>query len=255
MTKDARALATSPETVKERMETTLKAIDTMTEQNRIRATFATRHRDKRYTWSDPAYTFMMQGIERRVLGAMSRSGLSSLSGKRVLEIGCGSGHWLRELVQWGVDPRDVVGVDLVPSRLHDAERLCAKGVRVYCGDGGALALRSDSFDVVMQVTVFTSILDPDLKRRVALEMLRVVKQDGLILWYDFHIQNPANPNVRAVGKREIRDLFPGCAINLRRLTLAPPLTRILAPRSWLLCHGLESISLLCTHYLGVIRKR
>src|SRR3989440_8774150 len=50
--------------------------------------------------------------------------------------------------------------------------------------GGALALRSDSFDVVMQVTVFTSILDPDLKRRVALEMLRVVKQDGLILWYE-----------------------------------------------------------------------
>ena len=226
----------------------------VTEQSRIRAVFASRQRDPRYTWSDRAYTFMMQGIERRVLTALSRCGVSSLAGKRVLEIGCGSGHWLRELVQWGADPHDVVGVDLVPPRLHDAKRLCAPEVRLYCGDGGALALTSSSFDLALQVTAFTSILDAELRRHVASEMLRVVKPDGLILWYDFHIQSPWNPGVRAVGKREIGTLFPGCAIALQRVTLAPPIARLAAPVSWFLCTLLETIPLLRTHYLGVIRK-
>jgi SAM-dependent methyltransferase len=197
---------------------------------------------------------MMQGIERRVLNALSGSGVSSLWGRRVLEVGCGAGHWLRELVQWGANPHDVVGLDLLPSRLRDARRLCADGIRLYCGDGAALALPSGWFDLVLQVTVFTSILDPDVRRRMASEMLRVVKPDGLILWYDFHVRSPKNPRVRAVPKQEIKALFPDCRITLRRMTLAPPLTRFLAPHSWLLCQMLERMSLLCTHYLGVIRK-
>jgi SAM-dependent methyltransferase len=149
----------------------------------------------------------------------------------------------------------VVGVDLLPSRLRDAKRRCARGVKLSCGNGAALALPSGWFDIVLQVTVFTSILDTELRRRVALEMLRVLKPDGLIVWYDFHVNNPWNPNVRGVGRQEIRDLFPNCAVKLQRITLVPPLTRVLAPWSWLLCVLLERISLFCTHYLGVIRKR
>jgi hypothetical protein len=60
--------------------------------------------------------------------------------------------------------------------------------------------------------------------------------------------------VRGVKKREIHRLFPGCRIELRRITLAPPLVRVLAPYSWLSCYLLERIPWLCTHYLGVIRK-
>jgi hypothetical protein len=118
-----------------------------------------------------------------------------------------------------------------------------------------VALPSDRFDLVVQSTVFTSILDATTRRQVASEMLRIVKDDGLILWYDFHVNNPRNPDVRAVKKREIQGLFPDCRIQLRRITLAPPLLRLLAPHSWLACHLLGRIPWLCTHYLGVIRKR
>jgi hypothetical protein len=61
-------------------------------------------------------------------------------------------------------------------------------------------------------------------------------------------------NVRGIAAREIQRLFPGCSVNLRRVTLAPPLTRRLASRSWLACSLLEAIPLLRTHFLGVIRK-
>lgn len=224
------------------------------EEGRIRATFARRHSDPRYAWSTPAYVFMMQGVERRLLTLLSNNGMGSLNGRRILEIGCGTGHWLREFVKWGAHPQDVVGMDLLAERVCEASVLCAKGTQLFCGSAAALPLSGASFDLVAQVTVFTSILEPDLKRRVASEMVRVLKPGGFILWYDFLFNNPKNRDVRGIRKREIEGLFAGCSVQLQRATLAPPLMRRLASRSWLACSILEAVPLLRTHYLGVIRK-
>ena len=60
-------------------------------------------------------------------------------------------------------------------------------------------------------------------------MLRVLKPGGLILWYDFHVDNPHNRDVQGVRKREIFELFSGCDIRLHRITLAPPIVRLVAP--------------------------
>jgi SAM-dependent methyltransferase len=225
-----------------------------TEEQRIRATFAQRRTGGLYAWSAPAYVFIMQGVERRLLRFLAANGMASLSGKCILEIGCGTGHWLREFVKWGAHPDKVVGMDLLGDRVGQARALCAQGIQLFCGSAAALPLPAASFDLVAQFTVFTSILEPALKRRVALEMLRVVKPTGLILWYDFFFDNPKNANVRGIAGREIQRLFPGCSVKLRRATLAPPLTRRLASRSWLACSLLEAIPLLRTHFLGVIRK-
>jgi SAM-dependent methyltransferase len=225
-----------------------------TEERRIRATYAQRRTDNLYAWSTSAHVFIMQGIERRLLPLLAANGMASLSGKCILEIGCGTGHWLQEFVKWGAHPHDVVGMDLVADRIGEARALCAQGVHLFCGSAAALPLPAASFDLVAQFTVFTSILEPNLKRQVACEMLRVVKPSGLILWYDFFFNNPKNMNVRGIAGREIQWLFPSCSVKLRRVTLAPPLTRRLASRSWLACSLLEAIPLLRTHFLGVIRK-
>ena len=60
---------------------------------------------------------------------------------------------------------------------------------------------------------------------------------------------------RKINKKELCLLFPNCDINLKSITLAPPLTRALAPISTILCQLLEKIPLLCTHYIGTIQKR
>jgi hypothetical protein len=102
--------------------------------------------------------------------------------------------------------------------------------------------------------VFTSVLDPGIKQQMAAEMIRVLKKDGLILWYDFYVNNPSNADVRGVKEQEIYRLFPDCQIELQRVTLAYPIVRALAPHSWLTCYLLGKNPWLCTHYLGVIRK-
>src|SRR3989442_7395446 len=107
-------------------------------------------------------------------------------------------------------------------------------------------------DMVLQSLLFTSILDGEVRRAVAREMLRVVRQDGWILWYDFHVDNPWNPDVRRVGRREMAALFPGCHIELQRLTLAPPLSRRGAPRAPPVWWLLAKVARVFTPYLWVI---
>ncbi|MBU1627041.1 hypothetical protein KKB18_06695 [bacterium] len=68
------------------------------------------------------------------------------------------------------------------------------------------------------------------------------------------MNNPRNPDVRGVKKREIQHLFPNCTFDFRRITLAPPITRLLAPCSWLVCYLLEKLNVLNTHYLVGIKK-
>jgi ubiquinone/menaquinone biosynthesis C-methylase UbiE len=186
---------------------------------------------------------------------LKRHGFALLDTKKILEIGCGTGYWLREFIKWGAQPENIVGIDLLPDRVAEARKLCPETVKIYCGSAAQLAFSDATFDLVLQSTVFTSVLAPDTKQQIAAEMLRVLKRDGLILWYDFHVNNPWNPHVCGVKKREIQQLFPGCRIELQRLTLAPPLTRWLVLRSWLLAYLLEKIPLFCTHYLGVLRKQ
>jgi len=225
------------------------------EEARIHAAYAKRQKaDARYSWFSPGQLFIVQERERRLLALLRHHNVLQLETKKILEIGCGSGYWLREFIKWGARPENITGVDLLPDRVEAAKQLCPEAVSIQCGSAIQLAYPSVTFDLILQSTVFTSILDPNMKQQIASEMLRVVKSDGFILWYDYHVNNPWNPDVRGVKKREIAQLFPHCRITLQRITLAPPLVRLLAPYSWLGCELLAKIPLLCTHYLGVIRK-
>src|SRR6266581_8758830 len=225
------------------------------EEARIRAVYAKRLRnDARYSWLNPGHLFIMQELEHRLLILLQRYGFTLLDTYKILEIGCGTGYWLREFVKWGVRPENITGIDLLSDRVTEAKKLCPEAVQVRCGSAADLAFPKDTFDLVLQSTVFTSVLDPRMKQQMASEMLRVVKSDGLILWYDYRVNNPWNSDVRGIKRQEIHQLFPGCLIKLQRITLAPPLVRRLAPYSWLACYLLGQVPWLCTHYLGVIRQ-
>jgi SAM-dependent methyltransferase len=228
------------------------------EELRIQAAYARRKRSvdaDRYSYFNRGNLFLIQSREREVLDLLNRYGFRRLDARIILEVGCGTGYWLREFIKWGARPENLSGLDLLPDRITEARRLCPEGVRLQGGSATTLKFPDATFDLVLQSTVFTSILDREMKHQIASEMLRVLKPNGLILWYDYQLDNPRNPDVRGVGKGEIHSLFPRCSIDLRRVTLAPPLARLLAPHSWLPCYLLEKVPLLRTHYLGVILKR
>ncbi|MGA7731697.1 MAG: methyltransferase domain-containing protein [Chloroflexia bacterium] len=198
------------------------------------------------------YLFTIQQRQRAVLDMLRRHGFDSLSGKRILEVGCGKGQVLHELLGEGACPETLHGTDLILSRVQEAHHLLPN-VGFTCADAQRLPYRSDAFDVVLQFTVFSSVLDPGVKKNLAGEMLRVLRKGGMVVWYDFWL-NPFNKQTSGIRPAEVRALFPGCRFDFRRITLAPPLSRRLAPRAWLLCYILESLRLFNTHYLVGIRK-
>ena len=69
------------------------------------------------------------------------------------------------------------------------------------------------------------------------------------------MNNPNNQEVLGVKKKEIYELFPNCEIFLNSITLAPPITRLIAPYSYLACYLLKKLKIFNTHYVGIIKKR
>lgn len=205
-----------------------------------------------YSYFYTPYLFAMQGLERQILRMLKANAGSHLEDQTMLEVGCGSGGVLKQFGRWGACARRVHGVDLLFDRLVEAREALGEA-GVVNANGEWLPYPEGMFDLVMQFTAFSSILDGEVKRRAAAEMLRVVKPSGLILWYDFWL-NPTNKQTRGIRPAEIRALFPGCEYQFKKLTLAPPIARRLVPVSWSIARMLESLKLLNTHYLVVIRR-
>ena len=210
--------------------------------------------DDRYSNLNLANLLSFQQVERGILQAFRRRGWTDFAQTKVLEVGCGSARWLREFIKWGARPENLFGVDLIEKRIAFGREICPAAVRLAVGNAERLEFADGSFDVVVQSTMFTSILDPRIKHAVAREIVRVLKPQGLVVWYDFVWNSPRNPDVRGIGKKEIRDLFPGSHIDLQRVTLAPPIGRALAPISSALYVAASKLPFLRSHCLAFILK-
>ena len=220
---------------------------------RIRQAYARRTDQSRYSPSEPAHALAVAERNQKLQELLTVHGFTSLSNTKILDVGCGMGLWLRQFLDWGARPENLCGIDLLPERIEQARERCA-GAHLLCQSATQIPEPDDKFDLVLQSTMFTSILNPAMKQKIAHEMLRVLRPQGLILWYDFYVNNPWNPDVRGIKQAEIQQLFPECSISLKKITLSPPLARPIARMSPSFYRVLSRVELLCTHYLGVIRK-
>lgn len=205
-----------------------------------------------YSLMKPGNLYRSQRRERALVALLAAEGFADLDQVTVLDVGCGMGDDLRQMLRYGARSEHLVGVDVLSDRLSRARDL-SPHLRFELIDGGALPFASGTFDLVMQSTVFSSIVDPHVQERLAAEMLRVLAPGGAIVWYDMRVTDPRNPNLVPMTRERIAQLFPGCALRLSPQTLIPALSRRLAPLSWTLCRALEALPPLRGHLLGVIR--
>jgi len=206
-----------------------------------------------YSLTRAVNLFFHQGQERALRNEMQRAGLFPLHDQKILDLGCGTGDWLAVFELLGANRHNLAGIELdeVPAK-SAAARLTGADIRI--GDACTLPWPAASFDIVFQRTVFTSILELEMQHCVASEMMRVLRQNGAILWIDFALNNPRNANVKGIGIPQIRSLFPNCKVVSKRITLLPPLARFIVPRCWLLGEMLQNIKIFNTHRLCVIQR-
>jgi ubiquinone/menaquinone biosynthesis C-methylase UbiE len=228
----------------------------MSEADRIVSDYARRSAEvdpERYAVTNPAALFIRQTLERALVGELGRAGVLPLAGRRILDAGCGAGQWLADLETWGASREGLAGIDLVPERVERA-RSRLPGADIRHGDASELPWEDGRFDLVLQSMMFSSILDRSMRVDAAREFARVLRPQGLVVWYDFFTDSPGNKGARGVGRRELQELFPGFEMHWRRVILAPPLIRLLVPRARPLAAALQSLRLLNTHALALLRR-
>jgi SAM-dependent methyltransferase len=196
-----------------------------------------------------------QEKERAFLRILSRFDCAEIQSMKVLEIGCGFGANILQLLRWGFEPRNIVGVDLLSDRCAYARTVLPAAVEVIDGDALELVYPDESFDIVFASTVFTSILDSGFQEKLARKTWSLVRPGGAILWYDFINNNPANSDVKGVPRRRVRELFPEARGALLSISLAPPIARLVCRIHPILYTLLNFFPFLRTHIVGWLEKQ
>ncbi|MFQ4145388.1 class I SAM-dependent methyltransferase [Chlorogloeopsis sp. ULAP02] len=155
-----------------------------TEIEAIRQRYARREQLPKLSLSDPLNPFNYMSYEekrRAFIHWINESGLAPVQDKRVLEIGCGFGDNLLQFISLGFQPENLVGNELLEERVLKARCLLPTAIQLLLGDASAFDLEKSSFDVVLQATVFTSILDTNFQEKLANHMWSLVKSGGGVL--------------------------------------------------------------------------
>jgi len=227
------------------------------EEKRILETYKGRDsKETLYRWWRVNVPYIAFRKEAIWAAGLQPAGIDEISRKVILDVGCGSGEWLRMLTEWGADPLKLHGIDLLDDRIAKAKAMSPVGLDLQVSNGWFLPFPQGSMDLCAASTVFSSILDAQARRALADEMSRVTRQGGLVMVFDFAVSDPRNPDTIGIRKKEIRRLFPTYRqIKAFRFILAPPLLRRF-PRNlmWLALAIEIYMPFLCTHRLYVLRK-
>jgi len=175
---------------------------------------------------------------------------SSYKNKKLLEIGAGTGNNLLEFMKLGFEKENIFANEINPNR---SSKLLEKIDidNIFFGDALDIVTKK-KFDVILVSTVFTSILNYDIKNKIAIKMFDLLNSNGIIIWYDFKFNNPNNKNVKGIKKSEIKKMFSRTKkIKFYNVTLAPPIGR----RFPTLYNLINLLPFLRTHLLAIIHKK
>jgi len=101
------------------------------------------------------------------------------AGTLVLDVGCGTGRWLRRYLRRGLRP---VGLDFTQGMLR---RIAADGLPcpILSASAQSLPFPADTFDLVSSVTVIQHIPPPGQDQALA-ELVRVLRPGGHLLLFE-----------------------------------------------------------------------
>lgn len=229
---------------------------TMHEPHAVKARYARRDAaadEARYSlYGNAAALQAQQERLRAMVRIWAGHGWEGLGTRRMLEVGCGSGGNLQDLIRLGATPSCLSGIELLPERAALARDLLPSAVTLLEGDACRADVPPASQDAVLAFTLFSSLLDAAFRREMAETLWRWVAPDGGVLVYDLVVDNPRNPDVRRVPLQELQALFPEAQLQSHRLTLAPPIARRLP--AWMIEPASQLLRPLRTHRLTWVAK-
>jgi len=172
---------------------------------------------------------------------------------RILDLGSGTRGDSPRFGDLGVRVSMIVEFDLNPTYVRQMLE-AHPSITGVAGDAVTLPFRDNSFEIVYQSTMLSSLLDPGIRRAVLEEVARVLMPGGVFISYDVRYRNPWNPNTRPLRSRDLKEAFAGWSVTFASMTGIPQILRLLAPVSIGACRVIEGIPPLRTHLLAIARK-
>ena len=87
----------------------------------------------------------------------------------ILDIGCGSGWGLSYFHHLGALPENLYGIDIIDERISNA-KTNFPNYNFLSGNASNLPYKNQTFDIIYISTVFSSILDPCIKKKLLLKL-------------------------------------------------------------------------------------
>ena len=227
------------------------------EQDRVAGIYRAYDREqaihRKWSRRNPGNQFLEAAHAAAFAALLAEEDVLPLSGKRILDIGCGTGDLLRTLCKQGAVPAECHGVDILPDRIERAREASA-GIEFHLCDARTTPFDAGSFDLVFTNMVFSSVLALTIAREIAGEIRRVLAPEGAVVWHDHRYPNPWNKHVRRYTRRDLRDLFPGFAIRAVPVAPVPPVVRRLGRVTRWVAPAFDAVPLLRVDYLAVMRR-
>jgi ubiquinone/menaquinone biosynthesis C-methylase UbiE len=182
-------------------------------------------------------------IRRELADAVLELAADAVAGQDpMLDIGCGTGWWLAELVGLGAAPSRLHGVELLEERAQAAAGR-VPGAAIVVGDAANLPYRDGEFGLVTLFLVLSSMKrDADVVAALR-EARRVTAPGGRIVVWEPRVPTPSNRATRFVRLSVMRRVL-GEPSAIRSLTVAPPIARRSSARVYA---GLARVPWLRTH--------
>lgn len=152
----------------------------------------------------------------------------------VLDVGCGTGGDLCELVKLGYLPDRITGIDILQERIDKACLIYPNARFIHC-DAASTGFEDNTFDLVFESTMFATLTDHDIRKTISSEMVRVCKPGGYLVLVDWRFPKLGDRTFKALTKRQVNLLFGLDSftrlIQVSKGALIPPIGRFLSARA------------------------
>ncbi len=168
----------------------------------------------------------LEALFRALFFLESRFGFN-LTQAKILDVGSSYGYGLIPFLFENVPAANLHGIDLFPERIKEGlYKFPALNLR--SGDATEMPYPGADFDIVLEQFCFCHIMNDEIRRKIAGEMMRVLRPGGFIIVHDWTVGS-AKRHYNGVSIANSLDLFPGFEIvKVFPSQLFPPVGRILS---------------------------
>ena len=228
------------------------------ETSAVRERYARRDGDaQRYSLLNPEALFRTQERQRAIADLFVRIGLRDVSEIRLLEIGCGTGANLLEFLRFGFN-RSICKASICSRRTSNVRAACCRSAphTSWRRSGRRPGQRFQPGARTSSTRRRSSRLcsTPGFQQRLADVMWESCPTGRRGAVVRLHSQQPTQPGCARRSRAPDTPIVPGGRFRMRRVTLAPPLARLVARIHPKLYAPINSCPWLRTHVLAWIGK-